>query len=554
MKTKLKVISQSDVDTIGTLTESPEQMDREILYCAVLSAEYFTEIKDLIKPGIINKWSSITWKFLTDYYIEYAKHPQDIHTYFKLRKGKLNQTHAELVEKLFKEVAAEYPEGREVDVPVMVEETIKYCEMRKIVLAANQAIDLAQGGDNKAAKSEFEKALKPSVIDQIQIASTNPIPLWPSEVMSGAAGRFAKCYAQYLETPESFLFMNHLTLLGHVVSGKISLLSELRPQPRFYTCNLGESADTRKSTSIIKATEFFEDVLPDNHFIHGVGSAEGLAKALESNEKAVLVCDELNSLIQKMRIDGSVLLPCLCSLFESNRFHNHTKKSEIKIDGAELCLLGASTLDTYRSMFNSRFMSIGFINRIFVLVGDSAKKFSVPEPMPDTEYNNLKKDLLDLMAFVEELTTRDSVAGSCYFYPMDKDAKELFHSWYINQESSIFTKRLDAYGHRLMPLLALNEMKEVIDLEIVQKTITLLDYELKARKFADPVDADNSVAALEEKIRRLLSNGPLPKRVLENSGNKARVGTWLWETALKNLKVETHPYKRSVAYKLPDEN
>ena len=224
------------------------------------------------------------------------------------------------------------------------------------------------------------------------LTPVDPIPKWPSEAMGGAAGRFAKCYAQYLETPESFLFVDYLTVLGHALSGKISLLSELKPQTRLYCCNLGESADTRKSTSISKVTDFFAETLDDLHYIFGVGSAEGLAKALEVNEKAILVCDELRNLVGKMRIDGSVLLPCMCSLFESNRFHNHTKKSEIKIDHAELCLLGASTLNTYRSMFTSKYIDIGFINRLFVVIGDSDRKFSVPEPMPDSEFSSLKKD------------------------------------------------------------------------------------------------------------------------------------------------------------------
>ena len=49
------------------------------------------------------------------------------------------------------------------------------------------------------------------------------IPVWPQEVMGGAAGKFARTYGTYLETPENFLFMNYLTLLGHVLSDKLTL-------------------------------------------------------------------------------------------------------------------------------------------------------------------------------------------------------------------------------------------------------------------------------------------------------------------------------------------
>jgi hypothetical protein len=87
-----------------------------------------------------------------------------------------------------------------------------------------------------------------------------------------------------------------------------------------------------------------------------------------------------------------------------------------------------------------------------------------------------------------------------------------------------------------MPLLAVNEMQNLITPEIAQKTVALLNYQLVARKFADPIDADTAVARLEERIRRLLSGGPLFKRDLERRVNKARVGIWAWDQAIKNLR------------------
>jgi hypothetical protein len=86
-----------------------------------------------------------------------------------------------------------------------------------------------------------------------------------------------------------------------------------------------------------------------------------------------------------------------------------------------------------------------------------------------------------------------------------------------------------------MPLLAINELQETVTPKTAEKTVELLNYQLAARKFADPIDADNSIARLEERIRRLLAGGPLGKRELARRGNKARVGIWLWDMALKNL-------------------
>jgi hypothetical protein len=362
-------------------------------------------------------------------------------------------------------------------------------------------------------------------------------PLWPQEVMIGAAGLFAKSYAAYLETPEPFLFMNYLTLLGHILSNRVTLKSEIIPQPRLYTVNLGESADTRKTTSINKTAIFFLEVIDPGEIntIWGVGSAEGLAKAFNQNPRVILILDELKAIVQKMRIDASVLLPCVNTLFELNRYHSLVKTHDIKIDEAELCLLAASTLDTYRNMFTSQFLDIGFINRLFIVIGDGQRKFSIPQTMPDHEKESLRRDLREVLQFVGAI----SKAGR-YAMPLDPQAQGIFDSWYFSLENSVFTKRLDTYGHRLMPLLAVNEIKASITPEIAEKTVALLNYQLAARKYADPIDADNAIARLEERIRRLLINGPMQKRDLEKQAHKDRVGSSLWNMAIRNLKIRVY--------------
>jgi len=120
--------------------------------------------------------------------------------------------------------------------------------------------------------------------------------------------------------------------------------------------------------------------------------------------------------------------------------------------------------------------------------------------------------------------------------PMTSDAREIFEIWYFERPDSVLTTRLDTYGHRLMPLLAINEGLDIITGDIAAKTIALLNYQYHARQYANPIDADNCIAKLEERIRRLLASGPLTKRDLERRGNKARHGIWLWDQAIKNLR------------------
>ena len=86
-----------------------------------------------------------------------------------------------------------------------------------------------------------------------------------------------------------------------------------------------------------------------------------------------------------------------------------------------------------------------------------------------------------------------------------------------------------------MQLLAANEQKSVIDDEILDKVITLSDWQLAVRRRYDPVDADSVMARMEEKIRRVLASGSQSKRDLQRAVHANRVGMWFFETALANL-------------------
>jgi hypothetical protein len=84
--------------------------------------------------------------------------------------------------------------------------------------------------------------------------------------------------------------------------------------------------------------------------------------------------------------------------------------------------------------------------------------------------------------------------------------------------------------------------------------VALLNYQLAARKYADPIDADNAIARLEERIRRILVDGPLLKRELERKVNKGRVGIWAWDQAIKNLRNSGDIYwdSKTGEYRLND--
>ena len=89
---------------------------------------------------------------------------------------------------------------------------------------------------------------------------------------------------------------------------------------------------------------------------------------------------------------------------------------------------------------------------------------------------------------------------------------------------------------RLMTLLTVNELKTEVDIDVVRKVIALCDWQFSVRALHDPIDADNAIAGMEEKIRRQLgTKGSLTDRDLKRHTNASRTGLWAYNSAKKNL-------------------
>jgi len=149
--------------------------------------------------------------------------------------------------------------------------------------------------------------------------------------------------------------------------------------------------------------------------------------------------------------------------------------------------------------------------------------------IPQKEKMKLRTDLGGILAMVgEELRL-----------PFTIEALRLYDGWYQNRQASVHSKRLDTYAMRFMVLLAVNDGRDHIDDEIVRRSVRLVDWQLATRRAYDPIDAENTVARIEEEITRvLLRKGPLTKRKLQQYAHAARYGTWLFNAALTNLKKD----------------
>ena len=384
-----------------------------------------------------------------------------------------------------------------------------------------------------------------------QIKTVQPTEMLFPDIMTGAAGDFARLYSRYLETPEHFLYIAFQTILGNIVSDRLTVKTELKPQTRLYVLLLGESADPRKSTSISKTLELFSDTLirEDFNLCWGVGSAEGLQRRLDEIKeprRLVLCFDEFKTFVSKAKIESSVLLPCVNTLFEANHYHNTTKKSVVDLEKVYLSILGASTVATYDRIWDSSFTDIGFNNRLFLVPGNGKRKFAIPEKIPEHEKDFIKNKIREILSNI----------GYGLDIDLTPEARQLYTDWYLNLEKSIHANRLDTYALRFMPLIAVNEGKRIIDADVVSKTTTLMDWQLRIRRLHDPVDAETKIAKFEEKIRRYLMDGPMRERDLKYRLHVNKEGLYVFRMAVTNLidEKEVQYDKTSKAYSLREED
>lgn len=382
-----------------------------------------------------------------------------------------------------------------------------------------------------------------STFDLAKAAETTPPPVpqlaqslrVPSTGMVGIGRAFAELYAEYLESPVAFFYFVFLAYFGAVVARKITLDSELRPEPRLYVVLIGESADTRKSTALRKVDELYRSLGPEGNppVLFGIGSAEGLAAELKECPDLILHYDEFKAFVDKAKAEHSVALPMVTSLFERGDYDNRTKGEHVSVRGASVSLVAACTADTYATMFDQRFFAIGLLNRLWLVSDRAMARIAVPRTIPEESLEPIRQRVRELLRSIDQAYVSNGLRPVPY--RLTAGALDRFRLWYEARVGSIFERRLDTYAHRLMLLLAATTGKTIIDEETVEAVVTLLHYQLDVRRECDPIDAETAIAGLEEKIRRTLARGAMKGRDLKRRVNYQRAGVWAWNTAVANL-------------------
>jgi hypothetical protein len=351
---------------------------------------------------------------------------------------------------------------------------------------------------------------------------------FPQTAIAGSVGELAHELADGTEVPEEFFFAAALTVIGSLCAGRLHLAVNLECETRLYTVLLGASSDVKKSTAQRRTIKTLLPLLLGRvEVLYGIGSAEGLARVLADKSHVLLCYDEMKSLFDKCRIEGSSLLAMTASFYENNRWSNPTKdaKQSIQVSDGHLGMLACCTIDTYSNMWSAEAISIGLANRLFVVSSDRKRKVAWPK---EPDLDRIERIVKRIQG---QLDTLPKTLG------ITPEAKHRWSEWYLNLGSGVHSKRLDALGFRLMQLLALTADRQVIDLQTIDAVLAILDYEHQVRLLTDPIDAESVVARVEERIRRALrAKGASNRRQLQRAVSANRVGLWAFETAIANLR------------------
>ncbi len=408
---------------------------------------------------------------------------------------------------------------------------------------------------------------------------------FPDSAIIGLGREFTDLYSANYEAPPVFWYHAFLTFLGAWLSKKVVLGGTNEP-PRLYTTLLGLSAWSRKSSSQDDTEDFFARVQNEYYgqmsavqaaetgapsILHGSGSAEGLAKRIQRDQKRPILMkfDELKSLIDKGRQDGSQLMPLLTNTWGKGRWSNETLTYSIELTDAAISLLSACTLKTFESAFRGAEADIGFLNRLWIAPGRSDRVIDVPEAPSAEARDKLVKKVVEA---IRGLVAVDGGMTQAVFAP---DARAFWKAWYTEFQRRVAMSetaaRIDSYGLRLCILLAACEQTTlnsqlVITPLVVGAVIQMLEWQMKVREQFYPTIADNQTAAMEQKIRKVLTRAPgqwVRRKDVYNNANGHRAGMPTFDKALDGLirnaeielRSEQHKFSKNVIrwYRLIEE-
>ena len=198
------------------------------------------------------------------------------------------------------------------------------------------------------------------------------------------------------EAADAFHYATFLQVLGCTLGRRLYIYHAGKLFPNFFTCLVGRSGLTRKSTCISQGRGLLDslhenrdntETNPPFRVVKGIRSYEGLLEELSGERKVrLIVVDELLSLLSKARQDSTGnIIPQLTELYDCQPYVNPPIKGKpIVCREPFVSIMAATTESWLQKALNERDVYGGFANRWMFLSGTPKPPMANP-PKPDKD-------------------------------------------------------------------------------------------------------------------------------------------------------------------------
>ncbi len=369
-------------------------------------------------------------------------------------------------------------------------------------------------------------------------------PKFPTWVMAGTSlyENFVKQICNVDSRIDYFMWMPAMAMLLNYVSPKIkikSLVGERGFQGNIYMVVIGKRSQTMKSSSLADARAFFTHIgclvsagrdlksAEGRTVTATVGSMESLGLTMQrTNAKsAILIYDELGTLVKKAGIEGSSMKDQMLTCYEGRQpFGNGVKatKESFSIEPPYcVSVIALTTTKKYPEQWAVLTdEDAGWDNRFTPILEPE----TLPEPRvyQGTEF---------LGAAVKTKALIDKALNQTVFEFEDLNDSPLTELVKIDN-------RLTARAEKWALALAIDLGLDTVDHECMARAVALVKYEQAVRKYMRVHAANNKEAQVQQVIRRALERKPnatMRKCDLTRVCKASQYGTTLWGNALYGL-------------------
>jgi len=343
------------------------------------------------------------------------------------------------------------------------------------------------------------------------------------------------CEQNPSRVPE-FMMLPAMTLLLNYLGKKVQIVGK-QLVPSIYMVSIAKKGRIFKSASVQDAVEYLKTAgMADYaHFgtrnaegktlIWSAGSPEGLGLEVSRTNcrNFVLFYDELGTLSKKAAIDASSLATGLTTLYESGFFGNTIKSRKETYALQPLSYCASLIACTTDKSFISQMAPItaaadGMSDRFFYLLQ--------PENIPDSQPHVF----VNTVAAAMETKKRIEKAVNQGAYTITGDTTALEHL-------SKISNRLEQRAEKFALFFAIDQGKEEIDDDCLERAVALAKYELAVKKFLAVPETTTREGALQNEIINILmrAGGKMPERVFNKTLHPERHGTSLWQSVFGGL-------------------